>query len=310
MRRPDGTIAAPYALMGSTRASGVNAVVSLLISGCIAAPGIPGGPMQGPSVALTGTYGYALAPAEVQLHRSTDDRRLRQWDETTEAVNLPVAPARGGARVGLSDWLDVAADVGFLESGAEVRVGVPEGSRPLPFAISVGSRWGALGLLDRHQGEHREGRVRFEIYPRLHGLDRGVRMNLIGTLGASFGRRYRALPAHGLPPALVPDPDEDHEGWPTVGTWNDPTSYVLRDETRLEATLGIEKRKDRTVVSFFLMPYWTVAHGRALDAGCSGCQEWRVERLAARFGLALFATATFTWKPIEGTLPSDAVSPR
>ena len=247
--------------------------------GCIGAPGIPGGPLQGTGVSVSGSYGYALAPSRVTLRSGGDGRRGLFTDSAGDAVNLPVLPSRLAGRLGVTKWFDVAADTSFLDGGMEVRVGLPEGARPFPMALSFGARSGNWGLLATHNRQSSEQRLRLEAYPQLAQLHY-LRVNLISTLGLSVGRRYHPL---NLPLEFQSMDQFDEVPGPTF----DP--QILRDETRLEASGGVELRQKYFFASVVLMPY-VVTSAQRVSIDCRRCDRWQVDSFRQNFGAALYIT--------------------
>lgn len=280
---------------GSIAKSG--ALLALALGGCIAAPAVPAGPLQGTSLGFSGTYGYALAPAEATVEGSGG--RSRFSDTAGDAVNLPLVPARIGARIGISDFVDVGGDRGWYEGGFDVRMGLPENLGPLPFALGFGVRrgnWGWLngdgGAVTRDARAHAEQRLRLEIYPRLATISVGS-LNGIAALGVSWGPRYHELFG---PYALATPPRSASGGSSSPDrSWGTPRFHVLREETRLELALGAEARTERGgAMSVVLMPYWVTAGRTVSHAECTNCADWQVVAYDSNFGIGLFVTASFT----------------
>jgi hypothetical protein len=262
------------------------------LSGCIGAAGIPGGPLQGTGMTLGGSWGYAVAPARVTMQSSTDGHRASYTDGAADAINMPLFPSRLGGRLGATKWFDVGADVSYLDSGLELRGGLPEGARPFPLALSVGMRRGNWGLLNKGHGSS-EQRVRLEAYPRLADLQR-VRLNLISTLGVSTGKRFHPLSL----PNRFAAPSCEYGCWPQ---FSPNSGDVFRDETRVEGSAGVELRQDNFFMSVVLMPY-VVASASHLAPRCQDCSpDFQVQRFQSSFGAALFLTlgVSFRFAPDE-----------
>ncbi len=249
------------------------------LAGCIGAPGIPGGPLQGTGVSMSANYGYALGPAHVSMRSPSDGRRGGFTDSAGDAVNLPIVPSRLGGRLGITKWFDVAGDSSLLDGGLEARVGLPEGAEPFPMALSLGLRSGNWGVLSTTNRQSSEQRVRLEAYPQLAKLHY-LRVNLISTVGMSTGRRYHPLD---LPAEFQRRDDFDEVPGPSF----DP--QILRDETRLEASGGIELRQKYFFASFVLMPYVVTGAKRA-TVDCRQCDTWQVDGFRQDFGAALFVS--------------------
>jgi len=250
------------------------------LNGCIGAPGIPGGPLQGTGVSFSGSYGYALSPARVTLRSTATGQSSSFHDSAGDALNFPLLPSRLGGRVGITDWFDAAADLSWLDSGVELRAGLPESSKPFPFALAFGFRRGKWGALQRENQGSTEQRLRLEVYPRLAELPY-VRVNLISSVGVSTGRRYH--------PFYLPDRfqgrDAASEAYPVPAF--DP--QVLRDETRFEATAGVELRQRNFFASFVLMPYVVTGTGQPTGT-CAECDHWALQSYQSNIGASLFVS--------------------
>jgi hypothetical protein len=223
-----------------------------LAASCVMAPALPGGPLQGTSLQgeLAGAVSYA--PGTVTDHFVDGSRRR------TRGAGLAGGPMIGrfGGRVGVTDWFEMAGDYSWADSGFELRAGEPEWA-PLPYAVSFSHRNGKGSVLGGHE-DHREWRVRAELYPRLR--TRGTsRTHLITALGASVGDRVQTL---GEDPA---------EFW------------MIREETRLEGALGLELRNQKGVLAVVTLPYFVLDHGPTYDL--EGTSELDLQRV---FGVALF----------------------
>jgi hypothetical protein len=260
-------------------------VASLALGGCIGAAGVPGGPLQGTGATLGLSYGVALAPASVALRTATG-ARSSYWDNAGDAQNFPIVPSRVGTRFGIGKWFDVAGDVSWLDSGFELRAGLPEGAQPLPMALSLGVRSGSMGLVQAGNRGSFEQRLRLELYPSLWRNDRGLRLNLIATAGVSRGRRYHPLqvPSRYTNQIEVQGPDPD----PRVDL------SVQRDEVRAEASAGVELRDGELFLSGVLMPYVVTGAGAATGS-CRTCDGYRFDGLRQPFGVALFISLGVTF---------------
>src|SRR6266542_2240944 len=174
---------------GRLRESSLALLITL--SGCVMAPGLPGGPLQGTGAQLTTATAFTVAKGNATLRSSSTGTVGKTTDYAADAHNGPLIPTRIGMRIGLVDWMDIAGDAGWFDSGAEVRVGIPEGGWILPIALGYGVRRGGGAFKGDHD-RHREQRVRLELYPRLF-TGHKVRLNLVGALGMSWGRRFHEL---------------------------------------------------------------------------------------------------------------------
>jgi hypothetical protein len=270
-----------------------------MVGGCVGAPGIPGGPLQGTGVTLSGSYGYAAAPARITMRSTNDGHSDSYSDPAADAVNFPLLPSRLGGRVGITKWFDAAGDLALIDSGFEFRAGLPEGAQPLPMALSLGVRRGTWGLETFANHRSSEQRLRFEAYPRIAQWSGRARLNLISTLGVSTGHRFHPLrdsarfgrsnPNGGADEGpMIPTPDFAFH------------TYVYRDETRVDGSLGIELRQWRFYSSLVLMPYVVTSSGRPLGV-CEGCGDWELQSFRSNFGATLFLTlgVSFLLEPTE-----------
>lgn len=256
------------------------ALTSWGLGGCIGAAGVPGGPLQGTAATLGLSYGAAISPASVTL-RSIDGPRSSYWDNAGDAQNVPFLPSRFGTRIGVGKWFDAAGDVSWLDSGLELRAGLPEGAEPMPFALSLGVRAGSMGLVQAgNRGSHEE-RLRLELYPLLWRNAEGTRVSLIATAGASRGRRYHPLsvPARYSNQVDIEGPDPDSR----------VDLSVQRDEVRFEASAGVELRRGEFFLSGVLMPYLVTSAGPA-SAYCRTCAGFGFDGMKQPFGAALFVS--------------------
>jgi hypothetical protein len=192
-----------------------------------------------------------------------------------------LVPARLGARVSLTDWLDMEADWGWSGVGGELRAGAPEGVA-VPFALSVGARSGALRPLalddESMVREQHELRARFELFPKLAFPpgDELRRVHGVLAVGASQGVHYHWLP---LPDRGGDAPDVPHQSF-------------LRKELRIEGAVGAELRARIAVVSVVAMPYAVVRSELpgVPSCGVPSCDQMRAENAAAlrqNYGVSL-----------------------
>lgn len=251
-------------------------------SGCVMAPSIPGGPLQGTGISGNVATGYEVARGTATLAASRG-RTARITDGEADGFNGLLVPTRLGGRVGIVDWVDVAGDAGWGDGGVEARVGLPEGSRPLPVALAMGYRSGAWGLAHGTNQFLRETRARIEAYPRLL-LKGSVRLHLVTALGVSVGNRYHVV--------TLPEPYANRPG---VDSGPSLIEFT-RDETRVEAAIGIELRRRALVASFVALPYATVA-GASIAHDACGCWPWHLAAYEQGVGAAFFATIGFSLTP-------------
>jgi hypothetical protein len=227
---------------------------------------MPGGPLQRAGVVqFSETQIYDVSRIQIE----TDQGSSQGF--RSDAGGVAMLPIRLGGRVAATDWLDVAGDWGLNDSGAEVRAGVPEGMRLLPFAFLVGARTDALALSPGHRitGQQRELRVRLEAYPalRLPSPTSPTRVHGVLACGASRGRHYHSFNVR-------------------------YDASLLRDEDRLEGAVGAELRRGRFVGSLVAMPYYVVRASAPTSVECAfgDCITAQVLGYRQSFGMAVVLT--------------------
>src|ERR1700690_2366203 len=114
-------------------ARGTRLTLAVLLLGtmaCASVPSTPGGPLQRAGVVqVAETQLYDVSRIQI----ATDQGSSQGFHK--DAGGLAMLPIRLGGRVSVADWFDAAGDWGSADSGAEIRVGLPEGTRPLPLAF-------------------------------------------------------------------------------------------------------------------------------------------------------------------------------
>lgn len=242
--------------------------LGLVQSACVIAPGIPGGPLQGRGVQFGPSWGVSAAPGTAVTTSQTGEVDREAAPELS--LGAPI-PARLGARLGVADWMDLAADVGWNDTGAELRLGVPEWSTSTPYAVSLAHRltFVPVGPSDELP---REWRLRGELYPELSWSE-SARWHWVTALGASVGNRLqRGLYA-------------DRNSQPAA--FGSGLRRFVREETRAEAAFGVEMRRDVVRVAAVGMPYWVVHHGNTANED--------VVRLERSFGFTLLVDLAFSF---------------
>lgn len=216
-----------------------------VLSGCASASGIPGGPLpRGGGFSFNGAVAVPFAFGQVEVRSPRSEQIIKHSDPTAD--HTPIFPAmRAGIRIAPNSYFDMASDLGFNEGGVEARVGLPEGSEPMPLALAAGYRMGWEKFPDYRFGTA-FGYGRAEAYPLLGNWNERTIHGVI-TAGLSYGNRYHGV---GLPHEF----NSNGDNYPAM-----PLIEVLRRETRFEATLGViahplQSRKLPLGLQF--MPYW------------------------------------------------------
>jgi len=244
MHTPPVARALPGGLRWSWRAGAGSALVvfGIVAASCATVPSAPGGPLQQAGVIqFSETQIFDVSKISIETDRG------QKQGFATDAGGFCMVPFRLGGRLAATDWLDVAADWGLNDSGAEVRAGLAEGMHPLPLAVLIGARTDALAPAagSRITGHQNEIRLRFEAYPvlRAPSATSATRMHLVLALGGSHGRHYHAF-------NVV------------------YKASLEREEDRVEGALGIDLRRGRFVGNLVVMPYYVARASAPTSLEC------------------------------------------
>jgi hypothetical protein len=239
--------------------------------GCTLTAPIPGGPLRPDNfTTVQTTWAYAYGPAKGSQNGDTVSGNGQTVGRGGDLG--AVVPISLGLRQSLRSSLELAGDIGWLSSGIEVRAGTPGGTGPWPFAISAGFRSSVLsiGIDENNPPPTYEGRVRFELYPRLRA-DRDGGTWLMLSAGVSYG-----LFEHSI------------EGPAQDGDVPDFAAHfvIARPEARLELSIGVDYRVRSAEVRFAIAPWILLDAGAPTDRCGSGCppidsfsQSWGVSFL-------------------------------
>jgi hypothetical protein len=239
---------------------------ALAIAGCALTAPVPGGPVRANTVTqLQPSWALAYGRASARI----GEARVRGNGQTFGGPipwGAPI-PIRLGVRQALGSVVEASGDLGWVDSGVELRAGSPEGSWAIPMAISAGirsssvltiprSESGGVGI-DLDQGTY-ERRLRLEAYPEV-SMGRLGAVRLLLSAGVSWGAFAHDLvigPAEQAGPGITIGP---------VGV------LVVRPETRLELAIGIYRRGERGVAAFALAPWILLDSGSPTRARCVDC---------------------------------------
>jgi hypothetical protein len=154
-----------------------------------------------------------------------------------------------GARVGLTDRLELGAELGMVSSGLELRYGLLDEDAGDPFSLAISAMGFYRPLRDRPGG-----RVGVDLSRRF-----GTTVPFVG-----------AYATHGAETYVIAVPRSIDEGPPE---WLGPYVRYSRDETRLVVPIGVEWRGRTVATSFSIVPYLTLQRGDAYESECSGCEQ-------------------------------------
>lgn len=270
------------ALLGSTLTA------ALAVTGCALTGASPGGPLHaGTTTQIQPSWALAYGPGSATVGATRMTANAESYGGT-KAELLPV-PMRIGLRQSLGSAVEASGDVGWLDSGLELRAGTPGGTGPFPIAFAAGLREGPypFGLGEKTFSGH----ARFEIYPDVSEAHDGSR-RLTFSIGVGVGSF-----AHSL---TLPESYRNTGGdAPDV----DPFGVlVVRPETRLEMGIGITRLGPRGGVGATLLPWIVLDSGAPTRMVCSGCaSNPALADYSQSWGLSLVVTPT-VWGDIIGHL--------
>ncbi len=261
------------ALLGTALAA------TLAITGCALTGAAPGGPLRARTTTqIQPSWALAYGPASATVGGARVTGNAESYGGTkAEAIPLPM---RLGLRQSLGSAVEVGGDVGWLDSGVELRAGPPGGAGAYPIAIAAGVRRGPFPF---DVGEKTlSGHARFEIYPDLSAAHDGS-LRLALSAGVGFGSF-----AHSL---TLPDSyrftDGDAPDFDAFG------AIVVRPETRLELGIGIHRRAPGGALEITLLPWVVLDSGAPSKLTCSRCNNnLAVTDYSQSWGLSLLFTPT------------------
>lgn len=261
------------------------AVVALACSlGCALTPGVPAGPLAARGVRVGVTYAYAYAPATAQTtDPSGAPYTLRGNSEMFRGPVPSFLPLRAMVRANPTSFLDLGADIGWMDAGLQLRAGPLDRRNRLPWGVELEWRTGQETFFNSAQARRaRAYRARFEMYPALGTFGYLEAFGVL-TLGVSTGTRLHWL--GGIPPRF----DTTIEGPIPAGL------EASRTDTRLEASLGAHARGKPLAITVALQPWLSLHQGALRGAECDGC-SLLLQSLDVDWGLGLVASGSLVWE--------------
>jgi hypothetical protein len=201
------------------------ATLALPGAGCFAfTPAGPVGPLRpGNTTQMEIAWGLAYGPATATVGNVAvkGNGQAQAAGGDTSQIPDPL-PVRVGVRQSLGDGFEASVDIGVVDSGLRLRVGLPSG--PLaPSDLAIELRDGQVSASPKASYQ---GSFVFEIYPTFTPDDPASSRRLILSLGIVGGVFEHQL---SLPFSFEPDFDLPLGG---------PSMTVLRPELRLQTAVG------------------------------------------------------------------------
>lgn len=251
----------------------VSLLGALLLAGSAGGCAITGTPPGGPLRAGTytgvepATWAIAYGPASATVNGTRLSGSGETWGPGPHPEEAALVPIRFGIRQALGGALEIAGDVGTLDSGVELRAGTMPGRQAPVFAVTAGARSSAIAL--NREARTTSARLRFELYPELSSGGAGTLFGMLAA-GVSYGTFAHAIAG----------PDQTGGDVPAT----DPAFSLVRPEARLELSLGIDLRGPHGGALVALAP-WILLHADTLCSGCGATYDF-----SQRWGVALLVT--------------------
>lgn len=239
------------------------ALVFVSLAGCVAAPPGPRGPLLGNGTQFAGDLSLAFSSARAEHADGTSVTGTSDhfWSP------LSIFPRRLELRMSPVSFLDFGADLGWLDGGADLRVGRwAKPNRAWAAQVALGVRTGSVGpFKDTKTTE--SAWARLEAYPLVHGTNG----RLLLSLGANVGRFYHQIEYQSS------SDDGDSYGPSAV--------QVVRREFRIESSIGYHVQDARRAsILAAIEPYFVADAGAARASACAGCESVGYEQW---FGVVL-----------------------
>jgi hypothetical protein len=263
--------------------------LALIGAGC--APFISSGPV-GPvrresATQLSLAWGYAYGPTTATVGGMVFKGNGQEQAAGGGGLQIPtIVPVTVGVEHAMGDGLELSADIGAVDSGVRLRLGLP-GGPSAPAAIAFEGRTGQISAFptDSYQAS-----MAFEIYPDITPAHASVARRLILAVGIAGGVFQHQLT---LPYAFNQDYDLPFGG---------PSMTVLRSELRLETAVGIYLGSAKSLgLSVVVAPWILLGSPGSLSATCNTCSDspsgakFSVTDFSEGWGLSLIVTPSFAW---------------
>ena len=252
-----------------------------LLAGCALTNPAPGGALRGGSfseIQPSWATAYGRASATVGGVRVSGNGQT----EVVGKQRVPVpnlVPLTLGVRRQFGPSFEVSSDVGWVDSGLGLRIGLPSEGL-IPFVLSAGARVGKISVFgdDTYQGF-----VALEAYPDL-SHERDGSWRLVLSLGLSAGAFEHQL---ALPDSFDSGSDAPH-GFPVAS--------VVRPELRLQTSIGISLARGSRAMTVALLPWILLAASAPMSTACTECNNSpAVADFSQTWGLALLVVPSIGW---------------
>jgi hypothetical protein len=257
----------------------LGAAAMLAVTGCALTGAAPGGPLRaGTTTQIQTSWAFSYGSGSGTVFGTRFTGNAESY-ESTAAQMVPV-PMRIGLRQSLGSAVEASADVGWLDSGVELRAGTPGGTGAFPFAIAAGLRGSGYpsDLGEKTSSQH----VRFEIYPDVSKAHDGS-FRLVFSAGVGRGSFAHSLDL----------PGDFHDRAGETDFLAPVAAIVVRPETRLELGVGIHGVGRRGDIDVALLPWIVLDSGAPIKATCPGCgSRVPVTDYAQSWGVSLMLTPT------------------
>lgn len=234
--------------------------------GCAVAmmPGMPAGPIARPGIRAGANFSYARAPGTAQATAPGSSVVVRGNSAMLVGNAVALFPSNMGVRVAPSQSIDLGLDLGWHETGLNVRLGQLAAYRAVPWGVELEWRSGFAGWNGSESLERKRNilRLRTEVYPalRFDGPDSGP-SELFGVLAVGVSTGKQLISVRGVPGAF------DESGFFEA----EPSANGLRWETRLEAAIGVHWLPQPGGFTLVFLPWWRLHQGAILDTECVSC---------------------------------------
>ena len=254
-----------------------------LAAGCALTSPAPGGPLHPTTYTqIEPSFGIAYGPASADLNgvRVTGDGQSKIVTSPIDPFPNPV-PVTVGVRQQLGRQFEASADVGWVDSGVQVRMRAPSRASA-PIVLSAGARTGRVSAFgdDTYQGQ-----IAFEIYPQISPIHHPT-LRLVLSLGLIAGSFEHQI--------LLPSSYAEVLAGP--GLKDSPVVSVVRREVRLSSAMGVTGEREHLGFTLALVPWILLAAAEPSSMGCLACNaQETVTNFSQSWGLALLFVPSAGW---------------